>query len=124
MAKLDQLLQQVRTSLGAEFVSTDVFGMDGLSIAGGSVDPNFDGSEASARFTMVMKLGTKVSNQLGIGAVDDNLVTTDHAYILARFLGNGSYIWGLAVTRDATLGSVRLLMNEYADQLWEAIPNK
>ncbi len=124
MAKLDQLLQQVRTTLGAEFVSTDVFGMDGLSIAGGSVDPNFDGSEASARFTMVMKLGTKVSNQLGIGAVDDNLVTTDHAYILARFLGNGSYIWGLAVTRDATLGSVRLLMNEYADQLWEAIPNK
>jgi len=124
MAKLDQLLQQVRTSLGAEFVSTDIIGMDGLSIAGGSVDPNFDATEASARFTMVMKLGAKVSNQLGLGTVDDNLVTTDRAYILSRFLGNGSYIWGLAVTREATLGSVRLMMNEYVDQLWDAIPNK
>ncbi len=124
MAKLDSLLQEVRASLGADFVSTDVIGMDGLSIAGGSVDPNFDATEASARFTMVMKLGAKISNQLGLGAVDDNLVTTDRSYILARFLGNGSYIWGLAVTRDATLGSVRLMMNEYADQLWDAIPNK
>ncbi len=124
MAKIDQLIQQVRTSLGAEFISSDVIGMDGLSIAGGSIDSNFDGTEASARFTMVMKLGAKVSNQLGMGAVDDNLVTTDRAYILSRFLGNGSYIWGLAVTREATLGSVRLLMNEYADQLWDAIPNK
>ncbi len=124
MAKLDQLLQQVRTGLGAEFISTDVIGMDGLSIAGGSVNPDFDASEASARFTMVRKLGAKVSNQLGMGAVDDNLVTTNRAYILSRFLGNGSYIWGLAVTREATLGSVRLMMNEYADQLWDAIPNK
>ncbi len=124
MAKLDSLLQEVRASLGADFVSTDVIGMDGLSIAGGSVAPNFDATEASARFTMVMKLGAKVSNQLALGTVDDNLVTTDRAYILARFLGNGSYIWGLAVTRDATLGSVRLMMNEYADRLWDAIPNK
>ncbi len=124
MAKLDSLLQEVRASLGADFISTDVIGMDGLSIAGGSVAPNFDATEASARFTMVMKLGAKVSNQLGMGAMDDNLVTTDRSYIISRFLGNGSYIWGLAVTRDATLGSVRLTMNEYADQLWDAIPNK
>ncbi len=124
MAKLDNLLQEVRASLGAEFVATDVFGMDGLSIAGSSVDPSFNGTEASARFTMVMKLGSKVSNQLGLGPVDDNLVTTDRVYILARFLGNSSYIWDLAVTREATLGSVRLLMNEYADQIWDAIPSK
>ncbi len=124
MAKLDSLLQEVRASLGADFISTDVIGMDGLSIAGGSVAPNFDATEASARFTMVMKLGAKVSNQLGLGTVDDNLVTTDRSYIISRFLGNGLYIWGLAITRDATLGSVRLMMNEYADQLWDAIPNK
>ena len=49
MAKLDQLLQQVRAEVGADFVSTDVIGMDGLSIAGGSVDPNFDATQASAR---------------------------------------------------------------------------
>ena len=122
MPKLDQLLQQFRSELGADFVSTDVVGMDGMSIAGGSIVPDFDASEASARFAMVMKLASKASEKLGSGTVDDNLVTTDRLYILARFLGNGSYYWGVAVTRNATLGTVRMLMNEYADQIWDAIP--
>lgn len=124
MAKLDQLLQEVRANLGADFVSTDIVGMDGISIAGGSVSPDFDSTEASARFAMVMKLASQVSNKIGVGAVDDLLVTTDKVFILTRFLGNGSYYWGLAVTKNATLGSVRILMNEYADQLWDAIPTR
>ncbi len=122
MAKLEQILQQFRSELGADFVSTDVVGLDGMSIAGGSIDPNFDSTEASARFAMVMKLAAKVSEKIGVGAVDDNLVTTDKAYVIARFIGNGSYYWGVAVTRNATLGTVRMIMNEYADQLWDAIP--
>jgi predicted regulator of Ras-like GTPase activity (Roadblock/LC7/MglB family) len=122
MAKLELLIQQFRSELGADFVSTDVVGMDGLSIAGGSIDPNFNSTDASARFSMVMKLAAKVSGKLGLGKVDDNLVTTDKAYIIARFLGDGSYYWGVAVTRNATLGTVRMMMNEYADQLWDAIP--
>ena len=122
MAKIELLIQQFRSELGADFVSTDVVGMDGLSIAGGSIDPNFNSTDASARFSMVMKLAAKVSSKLGLGNVDDNLVTTDKAYIIARFLGDGSYYWGVAVTRNATLGTVRMMMNEYADQLWDAIP--
>ena len=122
MAKLDLLIQQFRSELGADFISTDVVGMDGLSIGGGSIDSNFNSTDASARFSMVMKLAAKVSGKLGLGKVDDNLVTTDKAYIIARFLGDGSYYWGVAVTRNATLGTVRMMMNEYADQLWDAIP--
>lgn len=122
MAKLDQLLQEVRATLGADFISTDIVGMDGMSIAGGSMDPAFDATQSSARFAMVMKLAGSVSQKIGVGAVDDNLVTTDRAYILSRFIGNGSYYWGLAVTRNATLGAVRMLMHEYADAMWDAIP--
>ena len=122
MAKLDLLIQQFRSELGADFISTDVVGMDGLSIGGGSIDPNFNSTDASARFSMVMKLAAKVSGKLGLGKVEDNLVTTDKAYIIARFLGDGSYYWGVAVTRNATLGTVRMLLNEYADQIWDAIP--
>jgi len=122
MNQLEQLLQQVRTELGADFVSTDVVGLDGLSIAGGSVVADFDSTAASARFAMVMKLAANVASKIGMGAVEDSLVTTDQAYLITRFLGDGSYFWGLAVTRNATLGMVRTLMNEYADQLWKAIP--
>jgi predicted regulator of Ras-like GTPase activity (Roadblock/LC7/MglB family) len=122
MTKLEQILQQVRTELGADFVSTDVVGMDGLSIAGGSVVADFDSTGGSARFAMVMKLAANVSSKIGMVAVEDSLVTTDQAYIITRFLGDGSYYWGLAVTRNATLGMVRTLMNEYADQIWKAVP--
>jgi len=122
MTRLEQLLQEVRTALGGDLISTGVVGMDGISIAGGSISPDFDSTEASARFTMVMKLAAQVSNKIGIGAVDDLLVTTDKTFILTRFLGDGTYYWGLAVSRNAVLGAVRVLMNEYADQLWEAIP--
>jgi predicted regulator of Ras-like GTPase activity (Roadblock/LC7/MglB family) len=122
MTRLEQLLQEVRTALGGDFISTDVVGMDGISIAGGSISPDFDSTEASARFAMVMKLAAQVSNKIGIGAVDDLLVTTDKTFILTRFLGDGTYYWGLVVSRNAVLGAVRVLMNEYADQLWEAIP--
>jgi len=71
---------------------------------------------------MVMKLAANVASKIGMGTVEDSLVTTDQAYIITRFLGDGSYYWGLAVTRNATLGMVRTLMNEYADQIWKAIP--
>ena len=122
MSKLEQLIQQVRSEMGADFIMSDIVGMDGISIAGGSIDPNYNATDASARFSMVMKLAEKVSVKVGMGKVEDNLVTTDKGYLLTRFLGDGSYYWGMAVTRNATLGSVRMLMNEYADQLWDAIP--
>jgi predicted regulator of Ras-like GTPase activity (Roadblock/LC7/MglB family) len=97
--------------------------MDGLSIANISTSPDFNSSAASARFAMVVKLASKVAGKIEMGEVEDNLVTTDQAYILTRLLGDGSYYWGVAVTRDATLGIVRMLMNEYADLLWNAIPH-
>ncbi|MBN1666767.1 MAG: hypothetical protein JW862_06750 [Anaerolineales bacterium] len=122
MAKLDQLIQQIRSELGSEFIATDVVGMDGISIAGSAADANFDGAAASARFAMVMKLASKTSEKLALGDVEDNLATTDQVMVLSRFLGDGSYYWGLAVTKEATLGTIRMMMSEYAPQLWDAIP--
>ena len=123
MAKLNQLLQEIRTELGGDFISTDIVGSDGMSIAGTSADASYDSAAASARFAMIMKLASKVSDKLNLGGVDDNMATTDQAIILSRFLGDGSYFWVLAIPKDATLGSVRMTMNEYTDQIWNAIPH-
>ncbi len=122
MTKLDELVQQIRVELGSDFLSTDIVGTDGLSIAGGAMDPNFDNNEAAGRYAMVMKLASKVSDKLAFGAVDDNLTTTDKVMILTRLLGDGSYFWELVIRKDATLGSARIMMNEYAPKLWGAIP--
>ncbi len=122
MLKLDEIVQQIRVEVGSDFVSTDIVGMDGLSIAGGAMDPSFDNNEAAARYAMITKLASKVSDKLAFGAVDDILTTTDKVMILSRILGDGSYFWELVVRKDATLGSARLMMNEYAPTLWSAIP--
>jgi predicted regulator of Ras-like GTPase activity (Roadblock/LC7/MglB family) len=120
--KLDQLIQKFRSELGADLISTEVVGLDGIAIAGGSIDPNYNSTDAAARLSTLLKLADKASSKIGFGKVDDNLTTTDKAYIIARFIGDGSYFWGVAVTRNATLGSVRMIMNEYAVQVWEMIP--
>ncbi len=122
MNKLDEIMQEVRVEMGSDFVSTDIVGMDGLSIAGGAMDPSFDNNEAAARYAMITKLASKVSDKLSFGAVDDILTTTDKVMILSRVLGDGSYFWELVIRKDATLGSARLMMNEYAPRLWSAIP--
>ena len=121
-SRLDGVIQQFRLEFGADLISTEVVGMDGISIAGGSDDPAYDSTEAAARFSSVMKLAVKASSRVGMGRVEDNLTTTDKTYIIARFIGDGSYYWGVTVTRFATLGSVRMVMNEYAARVWEAIP--
>ena len=124
MNKLDQLILKFGSELGADFISTDIVGMeDGLSISGSSIDPNFNTLDASARFSKVMELAAKVCNKVGMGKVEDNLTTSEKAYIIARFIGDGSYYWVVAVTRNATLGSVRMIMNEYAEQLAAILPH-
>lgn len=122
MTKLEQIISQFKLELGADFVSTDVVGMDGMSIAGGSADPTFSASDAAARFAEIMKLAVKVSTKINSGKVDDNLVTTNKNYIISRFLGDGSYYWVVVVTNNATLGTLRMLMNEYAPQILNSIP--
>jgi predicted regulator of Ras-like GTPase activity (Roadblock/LC7/MglB family) len=122
MTKLEQIIIQFRGELGGDFITSDIVGMDGISIAGASLDPNFNSSDASARFAEVMKLAVKISKRIDIGQVEDNLVSTDKTYIISRFLGDGTYYWVVVVTSNATLGTLRMLMNEYAPQLWDAIP--
>ena len=122
MTKLEQVIQQFRNEIGAEFVSTDVVGLDGLSIAGMSADPEIDSSAIAARFALAIKMASNVSEKLGIGGFEENLTTTDKYISISRFLGDGSFFWVVTLNKEATLGMVRLLMNEYAPQIWDAIP--
>lgn len=123
MAKLDDLLRQIRNELGADFIATAIVGStDGIAIANLVLDPDFDVAAASARLAMVTKLAANVSTRIDLGQVEDTLTTTDQTYVLTRFLGDGSYYWWIAVSKEAVLGMVRMLMDEQAEQIWKAIP--
>lgn len=122
MEKINDILKEIKRDVADVFISTDIVGEDGLSIGGGSNDPNFDSTAAAARFLVMMKLASKVAGKIKMGDVDDTLTTTNEVYVLTRYLGDESYYWSLVVTREATLGMVRMIMNEYVDKLWDAIP--
>jgi len=122
-SKLDQTHQDFRTEIGPDFFASMIIGMDGLSISDNSaIDAGFFDTEGASRMAMIAKLADKVSGKLGIGKMEDDIVTIDLAYLLLRNIGDGSYFWMLAVPRTATLGTVRMLMKEYAPKLWDAIP--
>ena len=122
MTKLEELLQTIRDEIGPDLVASDIVGLDGFSVAGLSTDPSLNREAVSARFALAMKLALTVSEKLNLGELQDNLVTADNYITLCRSLGDGSYFWILTVKKEATLGMVRLTMNDYAPRLWEAIP--
>ncbi len=123
MEKINDILKEIKKDVADVFISTDIVGEDGLSIGGGSDDPNFDSAAASARFLVMMKLASKVSGKIKMGDVDDTLTTTNQVYVLTRYLGDGSYYWSLVVNREATLGMVRMIMKDYVYKLWDSIPH-
>lgn len=123
MTKLDTILKEIEQQIPG-FLSISVVGLDGLSIAVNCAS-DFDYETANAQFALVMKLLSKTANQLGKKSIDDFLVTTEHAYLLTRFVGDGSFWFGIAIDKNAgTLGNMRLVAKQFADEVWAAIPKR
>jgi predicted regulator of Ras-like GTPase activity (Roadblock/LC7/MglB family) len=121
MAKLDQLMREVQNELGTDFLYMDIVGSDGLIIAELRLSDR-DTTAVTARYSMIAKLASKVAEKLNLGDIEDNLITVGKSYVMMRLLGDGSYFVVLSVTRKASLGVVRMLLKDYAGQLWDAIP--
>ena len=122
-SEIASIIKDIRADLGDDFLATDFVGMDGMSVAGEKAIEHFNSDIVSAHFTMVMKLATKVSKNMDLGTVNENLVSTDSSLVFSRFLGDGSIYWLLATSKDATLGIVRTLMDEYELRIWGALPH-
>jgi len=124
--KLTKLLDQFREEI-AEFVSTDIVEIDsGLSIGGGSINPDFDSDVASASYAEVVKSNEKALSALGgnetVGETEDILITTSKAYILLMLFPNKKYYHGLAITRKGNLAYARIVMRKYQSLFNEALP--
>ncbi|WP_420209527.1 response regulator [Candidatus Electronema sp. JC] len=97
-------------------LAIQVTGMDGITLA--LHNPTGADVEAfSAKFAMVMKLVEKSVDSLkGLGELEENLVQAKNAWILTRLITPQYYI-GIAVSREGTLGNVRLVGQRYLEQL-------
>ncbi len=122
MLSIDDIIQEFRSEIPS-FISTDIVHIDsGMSIGGGSVDPNFDASVASASYAEVVKTNRRALDLLGLNphSTEDILITTDSAYLLIRLLGL-DYYHGLAISRDGNLGLSRAIIKKYAPRFLEQI---
>jgi len=119
MAGLKEILKEMADEMDG-VLSLQVTGMDGITIAvhnptGADVDA------FSAKFAMVMKLIDKsVEGLNGLGDFEENLVQSQNAWILTRFIGEQYYV-GIVVSRDGTLGNVRLVAGKYQEKLRKSL---
>jgi predicted regulator of Ras-like GTPase activity (Roadblock/LC7/MglB family) len=61
-------------------------------------------------------------SKLDQGSLEDNLLTTDEAYILVRFLENSPYFLVIAVEKkNANLGNLRMLSRSYSEWLSKSL---
>ncbi|MCI5145006.1 MAG: response regulator [Candidatus Electrothrix sp. AR3] len=119
MSGIKELLKKMADEMDG-VLAIQVTGMDGITLA--LHNPTGADVEAfSAKFAMVMKLVEKSVDSLqDLGAFEENLVQSQNAWILTRFITPQYYI-GIAVSRNGTLGNVRLIAQNYIDHLKNAI---
>jgi predicted regulator of Ras-like GTPase activity (Roadblock/LC7/MglB family) len=121
MAVLDDVLKQLSGDVNG-YLASVVAGMDGLTIAQdarGKMNPE----TIAAQMTLLIKLVDTSAAKLKVGEVEDDLLTTDNAYVLMRYLPDKHYFLGVAVDRKTSnLGNLRLMARIYSDRIAKAIP--
>jgi predicted regulator of Ras-like GTPase activity (Roadblock/LC7/MglB family) len=123
MSKLNDVLKELRGEIGGDMIQITVCGPDGIAIAQETVMPGTDMAEQmTGRVAMAQSAAMRVTEKLKIGQFEEILATTDKAYILTKVIGDGSYSIFGSFSRKATLGTVRMLLEEYSSRIWDAIP--
>jgi len=100
-----------------------VMDMEGVPIA--VVTPpgsSLNAELAAAQLAVVVRLCSLTADKLKLGGFDENLISTTSKYILTRPLGANFYL-AMILSRDSTtLGMVRMIAKEHADQIYDALP--
>ncbi len=120
--ELDNVLKEMGEQTEG-FIAAAVVGMDGINIASYSRNKKADTEAVGAQMTVLLKLVDTTVNKLGAGVIEDNLLTTESAYLLMRFLKDRGFYLGLAADRKTgKLGNMRLNSRIYGDRLSKAMP--
>ncbi len=119
MAGLKQMMKDIADEMDG-VIAVGVVGLDGMTIAAHN-PTGVDMDVISAKFAMVMKLVEKSVDDLkSLGNFEENLVQTANSWMLTRFLDKQYYL-ACIVSREGTLGNVRLVAKKYLDQVQRAL---
>lgn len=120
--KLNDILKELSGEVSG-YLASAVVGMDGLSVADHTKSAKSNPETISAQLALLFKLVDTSTMKMNAGAVEDNLLTTDSAHVLMRFLPSKDYFLGVAIDRKSgNLGNLRLMSKLYADRIAKAMP--
>jgi len=120
---LDNILKDLSEQVDG-FLTASVVGMDGFGIAQYTKSKKMDMDTIDAQMTMFIKLVDTAVGKVDAGVIEDDLLTTDKAYLLIRFLEDKSYYLGIAADRKkANLGNMRLVSRVFSKRLAKAMPH-
>jgi predicted regulator of Ras-like GTPase activity (Roadblock/LC7/MglB family) len=124
-------LEGILKEMGGEvtgYIASVVAGMDGINLASHSRSTKVDTEALSAQMTMLFKLVDTSTAKLAevqeqTIEVEDNLLTTEGAYVLMRYLPDKQYYMGVIADRKSgNLGNLRLISKLYCERLAKAMP--
>jgi predicted regulator of Ras-like GTPase activity (Roadblock/LC7/MglB family) len=124
-------LEGILKEMGGEitgYIASVVAGMDGINIASHSKSNKVDTEAISAQMTMLFKLVDTATAKLAEAQeqtikVEDNLLTTEGAYVLMRYLpGDQFYVGVITDRKTGNLGNLRLISKVFCDRLAKAMP--
>jgi predicted regulator of Ras-like GTPase activity (Roadblock/LC7/MglB family) len=124
---LDGILKEMGGEITG-YIASIIAGMDGLNIAAHSKGGKVDTEAISAQMTMLFKLVDTATAKLAEAqeqtvSVEDNLLNTEGAYVLMRYLPGKQYYVGVIADKKAgNLGNLRLISRVYSDRLAKAMP--
>lgn len=123
MANLDDILKEMSGEVTG-YIACALVGLDGLNIASHTSNSAANPETISAQMTTLLKLADISVEKLGAGVMEDNLTTTEYAYILMRVLPGKQYYLSIAANRKSgNLGNMRLISRIYTERLSQAMPH-
>jgi predicted regulator of Ras-like GTPase activity (Roadblock/LC7/MglB family) len=123
MANLDDILKELSGQVTG-YIASALVDLDGLNIASNTVSSSLDPENISAQLSMLFRLVEVSVEKMDVGVIEDNLTTTDDAYILMRFLPGKQYYLSIAANRKTgNLGNMRLISKIFAERLAKAMPS-
>jgi predicted regulator of Ras-like GTPase activity (Roadblock/LC7/MglB family) len=120
--EIDGILKEAADQVNG-FLADSVVGMDGIALSQFTRSKKVDIESVDAQMTLLIKLVSTSLDKLGAGVIEDVLLTTESAYVLAHFLENHEfYLIIVADHRNANLGNMRLISRLLTERVAKAMP--
>jgi predicted regulator of Ras-like GTPase activity (Roadblock/LC7/MglB family) len=123
MANFDDILKEISTQVTG-YIACALVDLDGLNLASNTISQGLNPEIISAQLSILFRLVKVSVEHMDVGEIEDNLTTTNDAYILMRFLPGKQYYLSIAANRKtANLGNMRLMSKIYSERLGKVMPS-